>query len=144
MKYFAVIDTNVLVSALLASLKSKDTPPTQVLNYIFDSVIIPVYNDEIIDEYSEVLHRTKFGFPDSAITDALQAIVSLGIESGRVASGDDVCGDPDDVVFYEVALSVDDSFLVTGNIRHFPTKPFIVTPARMIEIIQTEDSEGQV
>jgi uncharacterized protein len=143
MKYFAVIDTNVLVSALLASLKSKDTPPTQVLDYIFDSVIIPVYNDEIIDEYSEVLHRAKFGFPDSAITDVLQAIISLGIESERVASEDAACGDSDDVVFYEVALSVDDSFLVTGNIRHFPTKPSIVTPARMIEIIKTEGSEVQ-
>lgn len=135
MKYFAVIDTNVLVSALLASPKSKDTPPTQVLDYIFDNVIIPVYNDEIISEYSEVLRRAKFGFPDTAVTDILKAITSLGIESGRVSSGEDVCGDPDDVVFYEVAMSVDDSFLVTGNIRHFPAKPFVVTPARMIEII---------
>ncbi len=143
MKYFAVIDTNVLVSALLASLKSKDTPPTQVLDCIFDGVVIPVYNDEIIGEYSEVLHRAKFGFPDPSITDVLQAMISLGIESERVASADETCGDPDDVVFYEVALSVDESFLVTGNIKHFPTKPFIVTPARMIEIIKSEDAEGQ-
>ena len=143
MKYFAVIDTNVLVSALLASLKSKDTPPTQVLDYVFDGVVIPVYNDEIIGEYSEVLHRAKFGFYDTAIADVLKAIISLGMESGRAASENDLCGDPDDVVFYEVALSVDESFLVTGNIKHFPTKPFIVTPARMIEIIKSKDSEGQ-
>lgn len=144
MKYFAVIDTNVLVSALLASLKAKDTPPTQIVEYVLGEVIIPVYNDEILSEYTEVLSRVKFAFPDEAVTSVIKAIISLGIESERVASEDSGCGDPDDVVFYEVALSVDDSFLVTGNIKHFPTKPFIVTPARMIEIIQTADSEGQV
>lgn len=35
-------------------------------------------------------------------------------------------------VFYEVALSVDDSYLVTGNTKHFPKKPFVVTPAEML------------
>lgn len=38
-------------------------------------------------------------------------------------------------VFYEVALSKEDSFLVTGNIKHFPKKPFIVTPSEMLTII---------
>lgn len=31
---------------------------------------------------------------------------------------------------------MDDSFLVTGNIKHFPKKPFVVTPAEMLQIIQ--------
>ena len=35
----------------------------------------------------------------------------------------------------EFALSKEDSFLVTGNIKHFPEKPFIVTPAEMLTII---------
>ena len=35
----------------------------------------------------------------------------------------------------EVALSKEDSFLVTDNIKHFPKKPFIVTPAEMLTII---------
>ena len=41
----------------------------------------------------------------------------------------------DDIVFYGVALSQEDSFQVTGNIKHFPKKPFIVTPAEMLTII---------
>ncbi|MBR5499650.1 MAG: hypothetical protein IKV75_05775, partial [Bacteroidales bacterium] len=44
--------------------------------------------------------------------------------------------DPKDIVFYEVALSVEDSFLVTGNLKHFPKKPFVVTPAEMLQIIR--------
>ena len=29
----------------------------------------------------------------------------------------------------------EDAFLVTGNIRHFPNKTFIVTPREMLNII---------
>ena len=43
--------------------------------------------------------------------------------------------DKKDLVFYEVALSKEDSFLVTGNLKHFPKKPFVVSPAEMIQII---------
>ena len=50
-----------------------------------------------------------------------------------------------DLVFYEVALSKEDSFLVTGNIRNFPKKPFIVTPAEMLTIIdEMEAGPGRI
>ena len=29
----------------------------------------------------------------------------------------------------------DDAYLVTGNLKHFPEKPFVVTPRQMLEII---------
>ena len=44
--------------------------------------------------------------------------------------------DADDVVFYEVALSKEDAFLVTGNTKHFPKNPIVVTPAEMLEILK--------
>ena len=44
--------------------------------------------------------------------------------------------DPKDIVFYEVALSKDDAFLVTGNTKHFPNTPIVVTPAEMMDILQ--------
>ena len=46
--------------------------------------------------------------------------------------------DPKDLVFYEVVMEErkeEDAYLVTGNIKHFPEKPFIVTPRQMIDII---------
>ena len=46
--------------------------------------------------------------------------------------------DPKDIVFYEVALSKEDSFLVTGNTKHFPVKPIVVTPAEFIKILASE------
>ena len=38
--------------------------------------------------------------------------------------------------FYEVSLSVEDSFPVTGNIKHFPVTPKVVTPSQIIAIIE--------
>ena len=73
-KIYAVIDTNVLVSALLSRFNSTST--VQLLQLVILGDITPIYNDEILDEY-----------------------------------------------------------LVTSNLKHFPKKPFVVTPAEMLQII---------
>lgn len=101
---------------------------------ILDGAIVPIFNDEIIDEYREVLHSPKFQFSEEATEQVLNAIRTLGVHSDRITS-EDICNDPKDVVFYEVTLSVDEAYLITGNIKHFPIKPFVVTPAQMIEIL---------
>lgn len=88
----------------------------------------------MINEYLTVLHRSKFNFSESLITDTIKVIIDFGISTERLESSI-VLPDPKDLVFYEVALSVDDSFLVTGNIKHFPKKPFIVTPAELLRIM---------
>lgn len=59
-KIFAVIDTNVLVSALLTS--EKQSNPLLVLKAITDEKIVPLFCDEILNEYREVLSRDKFPF----------------------------------------------------------------------------------
>ena len=61
-----------------------------------------------------------------------------GVRGERVLS-DDFFPDPKDVVFYEVAISKDDAYLVTGNIKHFPKKPIVVTPSEMLEILKAEN-----
>lgn len=132
MKIFAVIDTNVIVSALIS--KHSDSATVLVLESIFIDAITPIYNDEILDEYNTVLRRGKFNFSENRIKTTLETIVAKGIHSERLNSGE-ILPDPKDLVFYEVALSKEDSFLVTGNIKHFPKKPFIVTPSEMLTII---------
>lgn len=49
MRYYAVFDTNVLISSLLT--KRTDTATAQVVDAIPDGRIIPLYNQEILDEY---------------------------------------------------------------------------------------------
>jgi predicted nucleic acid-binding protein len=97
-----------------------------------------VYSDEIIDEYTEVLHRKKFDIPDYLIKWAIDRVLMSGIHGERVPSQEHF-PDPKDVVFYEVALSKDDAYLVTGNKKHFPQKPIVVTPAEMLEILKAAE-----
>lgn len=32
----------------------------------------------------------------------------------------------------------EDAYLVTGNLKHFPTKPFVVTPREMLDILNSQ------
>ena len=136
-KIYDVIDTNVLVSALLS--RFKNTSTVQLLQLLILGDITPIYNDEILNEYQDVLTRPKFGFPNTIIDETLEVIKRYGINSSRKESNEQL-PDPKDIVFYEVALSVDDSYLVTGNTKHFPKKPFVVTPAEMLQIIHETKS----
>lgn len=61
MKIFAVIDTNVLVSALMS--RHADSATVLIMDYISAGDIVPIYNEEILQEYYSVLSRDKFKFP---------------------------------------------------------------------------------
>jgi putative PIN family toxin of toxin-antitoxin system len=129
---YVVFDTNVIVSALMTHNTTAAT--LLVLNKLFEGVITPVYNDEIMNEYDEVLHRAKFNFSDSDIRTVLEFIKVCGVKSDRLSYGGSM-PDEKDRPFYEVSLSCEDSFLVTGNLKHFPAIPRVVSPAELIEII---------
>jgi putative PIN family toxin of toxin-antitoxin system len=131
---YAVFDTNVLVSALMS--KRDDSPTVLLLNHVLDGRIVLVYNEEILSEYQEVLHRDKFGFSDERIKTVLE-VVRTGLCLGRTPSNE-IFPDQDDAVFYEVALSKEGTFLITGNLRHFPKSPIVVTPAEMISILEAK------
>ena len=133
-KIFAVIDTNVIVSALLSS--DLESNPVKVFRAIVQERIIPLYNDEILEEYRCVLSRPKFHLDLPLIDTVIKSIITDGLNIDRTPAADINFPDPKDIVFYEVALSVEDSYLVTGNIRHFPVKPFVVTPAEMVRILE--------
>ena len=132
---YAVIDTNVLVSALLS--RYSDSATVQVVGAISKSGICPLYNQEIIAEYREVLHREKFHFPKKAIDSIISIIMKLGMNTKRIQSFEEF-SDPKDVVFYEVALSKKDAYLVTGNTKHFPKTPIVVTPTEIMEILKKQ------
>ena len=133
MTIYAVIDTNVLVSTMVTHNKNAST--VRVLRAILEEKIIPLFNDEILAEYDEVLHRPKFNLRETDIRKMLSNIITHGEKAERVFSQEEII-DPKDVVFYEVALSKDGAYLVTGNLKHFPKKPIVVTPAEMIQILE--------
>ena len=134
MRYLVVIDTNILVSALLS--KHPDSATVQVLEALYHQKIIPVYNEEIFCEYADVLHRKKFNFSENAIQTVICSIRDNGIYAERLTTKE-LLPDPKDLIFYEVCMAKreEDSMLVTGNMKYFPAKPFIVTPNELLEII---------
>ena len=133
MKYFAVIDTNVIVSAMLKS----DSFPALVIKEVLLGNINLLMNEDILNEYLEVLSRKKFHFPINAVISLMEEIKKQAIYFDATPLKQ-CLPDPDDAVFYEIVMESRkdvDAYLVTGNLKHFPEKPFVVTPREMIEII---------
>ena len=134
MKFYAVLDTNVLVSAMLRL----GSVPGQVAAEAMNGDIIPVLNDEILEEYEDVLRRPKFGFDERAVNVFLDELKrrAVYVDAGLI---EDLIPDPKDIVFYAVLMEKrkeDDAYLVTGNLKHFPVRTFIVTPREMLDILQ--------
>ncbi len=133
MKYYAVIDTNVLVSAML----KWNSVPGSIMELSFTGTIVPLYNDDILKEYRTVLSRPKFHLPDDIIDSVVDEIKDIGfnLEADQIEVE---LPDPKDRVFYEVVMEgrkSEEAYLVTGNIKHFPQRPFIVTPRQMLDLI---------
>ena len=132
----AVIDTNVIVSAHIT--KKLNAATSKVWESVLQGNLIPIYNEEILEEYKDVLHRKKFNIPDSLVQKTIDRIVANGLLEEHILC-DEVFPDPMDVTFYEVALSEDDAYLVTQNTKHFPKAPIVITPEMLEILLQEED-----
>jgi len=138
MKCHAVIDTNVLVSALLS--KKDNSSTVLVLEYILDGTVKLVFNDYILAEYDTVLRREKFGFDVSLVAELIEELRSIG-ELIETSDSGAVLPDMKGVPFYEVALQHNEksTCLVTGNRKHFPAEAFIVTPVEFLKILSATE-----
>ena len=138
MKYYAVIDTNVVVSSMLKN----DSIPGSIVNLVEIDIIIPLISEEILTEYSDVLTRNKFGFSSKMVNHLLDTFKAKGI----YLNGENVLEnfiDKDDIVFFEIVMSARntmDAYLITGNMKHYPIRSYVVTPSQMLEIIEKESS----
>lgn len=137
-KIYAVIDTNVIVSALYST--KTDAATVLILDFLTIGKIIPLVNQVILAEYADVLSRKKFNFSSDKIEKWMNFFNEYGIQTIRSES-QETFSDEKDMVFYEIALSVEDSFLVTGNIKHFPKTPIVVTPSEMIQILLSKNDK---
>ena len=137
MTYYAVIDTNVIVSSMLKT----DSIPGLIVKLIEKETIVPLLNEEIINEYLEVLSRNKFEIDPNRINTLLKTIKAKAIFIEKEKTLEDFI-DKDDIVFFEIVMSARssmDAYLITGNMKHFPVRSYIVTPREMIQIIEKEN-----
>ena len=126
-----VIDTNVLVSALLTPGRTADL----ALRAMRARGAVALVDAAVEAEYRGVLARPKFSKVDAALREGLLRAVLDGCE--RVAVGAPSTHpliDGDDRAFVDVALAGRALAVVTGNTKHYPTGlGFAVwTPAELL------------
>ena len=124
-----VIDTNVLVSSTL----SFDGNPAKIMGLISDKQIQLFYCSEILDEYKRVLAYDRLNIMPKTQRRTIEAIIDLGILVEPALTSVIPLPDETDRVFYDMAQACG-SILVTGNIKHFPAEPFIMTPSKFLEV----------
>lgn len=109
-----VLDTNVLVSALLSPFGM----PARVLDMVLSGDIRVAYDDRLMAEYREVLARPKFGFAPEEVATLLAYLETDGEwVTARPLSCE--LPDADDLPFLEVATQAK-AVLITGNTVHYP------------------------
>lgn len=116
MPRFAVVDTNILVSALL----KRGTPPDAVVNDIRNGTLFPVVCHEILNEYAAVLTRPRLRLPGNDVDELLGLITGLARWvhlPDRPAEFN--LPDPDDWPFIACALATNCP-VITGNTKDFP------------------------
>jgi putative PIN family toxin of toxin-antitoxin system len=125
-----VLDTNVLVSALL----SPFGPPARVLDLALSGEIRLAYDDRVMAEYREVLARPKFGFSPEDVADVLAFLEADGEPATALPLSCEL-PDANDFPFLEVAAHAE-ATLVTGNTAHYPASfrgaVVVLTPAEFL------------
>ncbi len=131
-----VLDTNVLVAGLL----SPFGPCGEIVRMVSSGEVTLCFDALILSEYSEVLHRSKFGFDKEKVAALLDHIEHRG---HTVASSPlhHSLPDPDDEPFLKIALAERAVCLVTGNASHFPARLCqggkILSPAGFLTFYKT-------
>jgi uncharacterized protein len=125
-----VADTNIFVSGLL----NPEGKPAQILNLILNQKLILLYDNRILHEYSDVLHRKKFKFPHYLIEPIIEFVKMDGVYIAAEPVKEKL-PDESDTKFLEVASTGEATYLITGNTSHYPKIKIIKTPAEFIKII---------
>lgn len=128
-----VLDTNVLVSAMLSAKGS----PGKILDLIMSNQIQVAYDDRILGEYEEVLARPELRLDQSKVIASIDHIELSGkiITPGMLSKDGYI--DPDDIMFAEIFITSKADALVTGNLKHY--KPLldqnavVLSPTQFLE-----------
>jgi len=123
-----VIDTNVFISSRL----TKTGNPATVMRLIVEKDMELYYSRAIIGEYKRVLAYQRLKFNLEHQLTAIDDVMNIGILIEPPESNIPM-PDESDRIFYDAAKAVN-AYLVTGNHKHYPEEPHILTPARFVEI----------
>lgn len=132
---YAVIDTNVIVASLLTH--NQESATVRVMDAVYSRMVIPLVNNTILAEYTDVLHRPHLQLDPIKCEFIISLMTDIGLYFDPVSS-EEPMPDEENRVFFEVALAgrnQSDAHLVTGNMKHYPPASFVVTPAQFCELL---------
>ena len=121
-----VLDTNILVSAFWTACGNA----AKIVQMFIEEKIRLYYDAKIMTEYIMVLNRPKFAFSKAIIGEVLKSIRDDGMIIAAAPSKI-AFTDESDRKFYDVARSCG-GILITGNLKHYPSEPFIMTAAEFL------------
>ena len=129
-----VIDTNVLVSALIASGK----PRRLVLKLLEEHTVI--LSRQMLAELADVLTRDKFNVKNSQVDRFLATLVRKSKIASAVPHFKVVLEDPDDNIVLNTAYTGKADYIITGDKHLLALKEFknieIVNVTQMLEILR--------
>ena len=131
-----VIDTNVIVSSIITPTGN----PATVKDLVFSGEIQMFFSKAIMDEYERVLSYDKLGIEPLTKAGIIAAIHELGTMVEPVASSMPI-PDEEDRVFYDTAKA-NGATLITGNMKHYPTESFIMTPSDFLISYENERTQS--
>jgi putative PIN family toxin of toxin-antitoxin system len=123
-----VLDTNVVVSALM----SPDGNPAQILNMVFNGDIQVCHNEGMLVEYKDVLPRPSLKILPEKANRFLEILSEIGTSIEPIVSTVQLPHESDRA-FYDTARECA-AILITGNIKHYPTENFIMTPREFLDL----------
>ena len=126
-----VLDTYVVVSAFI----NPNGKPSQVLKIALSRKAELFYNPAIICEYESVMLRPKFSkiVDPNYICRFINLLRNIGVSFNPIP-GKVKLPDESDRFFYDTAKQ-SGSFLISGNIKHFPKEPFIRSPVDFLKLL---------
>lgn len=127
-----VFDTNLLYSAILKT----GSVPAKVVDLVAAGAIIPCVSDAVLNECRAVLYRKDLDLNDGRRRELLGSFIGLSL---HVAPPENlaICRHEPDNRFLECAEAAVATYLVTGNIRHFPrshVSTAIVSPRQLLSV----------
>ena len=139
-----VLDTNVAASSLM----NPHSPPHKITDAALSGALNAVINNNILSEYCHVLFRQKFRRYYSAELAAafLRELFDVSVQCQPAALPAGLhMPDADDIVFYTTALASraagNTTYLVTGNLKHFPKDDFVVSPRALLDMLEQGNTQ---
>lgn len=133
--YRVVLDTNVVVSAVIHNGKSRHL----LKKTVEDGKYVMITSDEMLNEVVDVLRRPKFRMGEDEIEGVLFALVSSSYIKVLKSRFKIVKEDPDDNVIINTAYDGRADYIVSGDDDLLRIKKFkgihIVTVTEMLELL---------